>query len=173
MLEIGLIIVLATGLSKASSDLGAGVYLAQAFTRILRPEFIPFGIYVLAMLVTVSTGFSWGSMAIVMPVAFSLAAASGNANLVPILSAAVVTGAVSGEHLIPYSEKAVLSATACGIPPVYHFKTQFPQALCAFLAAGLGFICLGFGFPLWLSYALPTIAILSLHMGLAKESQSL
>jgi Na+/H+ antiporter NhaC len=171
MLEIGLIIVLATGLSKASTDLGAGPFLAQGFTRILRPEFIPVGVYTLAMLVTVSTGFSWGSMAIVMPVAFSLAATSGGAHLVPILSAAVITGAVSGEHLIPYSEKVVLSATACGIPPVYHFKTQFPQAFTAFLVAGFGFLSIGFGWPLWICYAIPTLALLTMHLLLAKPSK--
>ena len=172
MLEIAVIILLATALSNASTDLGAGTFLAERFSRFVTPELMPAAIFVLAMLVTVATGFSWGSMAIVMPVAYSLAASSGAAHIVPVLSAAVVTGAVSGEHLIPYSEKAVLSAASCGIPAVYHFKTQLPQSLCAFTAAGLGFVLVGYGAPIWACYVVPGVLMLLAHAGLAKPSQA-
>lgn len=172
MLEIAAIILLATALSNASTDLGAGTYLAGIFSRVVTPALEPAAIFVLAMLVTVATGFSWGSMAIVMPVAYSLAASSGAAHILPILSAAVVTGAVSGEHLIPYSEKAVLSAASCGIPAVYHFKTQLPQSICAFTAAVVGFVLIGYGAPLWICYLVSCGLVLLTHFAFAKPSEA-
>jgi len=168
MLEIGVIILLATALSKISTDLGAGVFLASGFTQAMPRELLPLAVFMLSMLVTVCTGFSWGAMAIVMPVAYSLAATQGGA-LIPLMSAAVVTGAVSGEHLIPYSEKVVLSAAACGIPPIYHFKTQLPQSLVAFVSAGLGFVLVGIGWPLGLAYGLPAALLVVTHFSLAKS----
>lgn len=167
MLEIGLIILLATALSKISTELGAGVFLASGFTQALPLHFLPVAIFALSMLVTVCTGFSWGAMAIVMPVAYSLAASQGGA-LLPVMSAAVVTGAVSGEHLIPYSEKVVLTAAACGIPPLYHFKTQLPQSLLAFATAALGFVLLGFGCSLALAYGLPILILALGHFTFAR-----
>jgi len=168
MLEIGLIILLATALSKISTELGAALFLASGFTQAVPPGLLPLVVFALSMLVTVCTGFSWGAMAIVMPVAYSMAASQGG-TLIPVLSAAVVTGAVSGEHLIPYSEKVVLTAAACGIPPVYHFKTQFPQSLAAFSAAALGFGLVGFGCPLGLAYAAPIFLLVLGHLALARD----
>lgn len=166
MVGIGIIILLATALTHLSTELGAGSYLASALTRALSPAWLPAGIFLLSMLVTVSTGFSWGAMAIVMPVAYSLA--TNNHGLIPILSAAVITGAVSGEHLIPYSEKAVLSAAACGIPTIYHFKTHVFQSITAFLAAGAGFALAGHGWSLPMAYGLPLIALTAVHFLLAR-----
>lgn len=169
MLEIALIILLAGALSRATTQLGAGPFLAGPITHLLPSEALPFGIFLLAMLVTMATGFSWGAMAIVMPVAFSLAGADP-AKMVPHLGAAVITGAVSGEHLIPYSEKAVLSATACGIPPLYHWKTQVAQSLAALSAGGLGFLLLGYGWPLWACYLVPGSLLALVHLRWARPS---
>lgn len=169
MLEIALIILLAGALSRATTQLGAGPYLAGPITRLLPAEALPVGVFALAALVTVATGFSWGAMAIVTPVAFSLVG-SDPARLVPVLGAAVITGAVSGEHLIPYSEKAVLSATACGIPPLYHWKTQVAQSLSAFLAGGLGFLLLGRGWPLWACYLVPGCLLALAHLRWARPT---
>ncbi len=162
MLEIGIIILLATALSHLTSHLGAGTYLARLVTQALSPGLVPLAMFLLASLVTVCTGFSWGSMAIVMPVAFALATTDPG-RLVPILSAAVITGAVSGEHLIPFSEKAVLSATACGISPVYHFQTHIFQSLAVVLAAALGFLMVGFGVSVTLALILPAALLLGAH----------
>ena len=170
MLEIGCVILLATGLSHLSGQLGAGAFMARWLTHALPGTYLAAAVYTLAMLVTASTGFSWGSMAIVMPVAFSLVAQADAPQLVPVLCAAVITGAVSGEHLIPFSEKAILSATACGIPAVHHFRTHFFQSLAAFLAGGLGFVLLGHGAPLWLCLLLPATLLLAGHLALAGDS---
>ncbi|MGC4119401.1 MAG: Na+/H+ antiporter NhaC family protein [Myxococcales bacterium] len=77
MAPVALIIALATALSAVSTDLGSGPFLAGAFTRALPAPLLPCAVYVAAMLVTVATGFSWGSMAILMPVAYQIALGPG------------------------------------------------------------------------------------------------
>ena len=168
MASIAFIVLLASSLSQMSKDLGTGLYLAQACHPFLGPATLPLVVFLLALLVTLTTGFSWGSMAIVMPVAFQLAAALGG-TLLPVVSAAVITGACAGEHLVPYSEKAVMTAAACGIPPIYHVKTQVFQTLAALVAAGSGFLLIGLGVSLVWTYLLPAALLLGLHWAFARD----
>lgn len=167
MIEVSLVILLATGLAAVSGKLGTGVYITGSMEGFVSPEMLPFLIFVISMLITVATGFSWSSMAIVMPIAFQMAVANGMGDMLPAISAAVITGAVSGEHMIPFSEKAVMSAAATKIAPVYHVKTMFLQTITAFCAAGVGYILYGHGFPLWLSYLIPGGVVFILHTFLA------
>jgi len=171
MISIGMVILLATGLSRVSQDLGTGTYLAAAGTRFFTPALLPCLSFFIALAITISTGFSWSSMAIVMPVVYRLAVdlpAYNGANPIAVISAAVITGAVAGEHLIPYSEKAVMTAAACGIPPVYHTRTQILQSIAAVCAAALGFLLLGIGWPLLLCYGLPALLLFLSHHFLAR-----
>ncbi len=171
MIGVSLVILLATGLSAVSETLGTGGYITGSVADYISPEMLPFLIFVVAMIVTVATGFSWSSMAIVMPIAFQMAMANGLGESLPIISAAVITGAVSGEHMIPFSEKAVMSSAATKIAPVYHVKTMFFQTITAFSAAAAGYILLGHNWPLWLSYSLPAVFILLVHFLFARRGK--
>ncbi|OQA78574.1 MAG: Na+/H+ antiporter family protein [bacterium ADurb.Bin243] len=82
-------------------------------------------------------------MAIMMPVAYQMAVTHAGASLIPILSGAVVSGAISGAHLVPYSDKSVMTAAACKITPVYHVKTQFLNVVCAIAASIAGYLLAG------------------------------
>ncbi len=169
MVSIGLIVLLATALSQMAKDLGTGLYIAHAFERFLSPATLPFIVFFISLLVTVTTGFSWGAMAIVMPVAFQLAGAQSGA-LIPVVSAAVITGAVSGEHVVPYSEKAVMTAAACGVAPLYHVRTQAFQTLAVITAAGMAFLLVGFHVSLVWTYVLPAAFLAGLHLLFAREA---
>ncbi|MFO7862819.1 MAG: Na+/H+ antiporter NhaC family protein, partial [Salinivirgaceae bacterium] len=171
MIGVSMVIFLATGLAAVSETLGTGSYITDSVAPFVSPEMLPFMIFVVSMLITVATGFSWSSMAIVMPIAFQMAMANGLGDSLPAISAAVITGAVSGEHMIPFSEKAVMSSAATKISPVYHIKTMFFQTITAFLAAGLGYILYGHGVSLWISYLVPAIAIFVVHILLAKQNK--
>jgi len=163
MLEVALVIIFATGLSAVSETLGTGDYISNSIITYIRPELIPALIFLISMLVTVATGFSWSSMAIVMPIAYQLCAGFEVMYFIPVVSAAVITGAVSGEHVIPFSEKAIMSSTACGIPSVYHVKTMSFQTITVIVAAFVGFLLLGYGWPLYVAYLIPLTFIIVLH----------
>ncbi len=167
MMEVSLIMLLATALSRQAVDLGTGTYLAGRIGSWLSPALLPMLSFLLAAAITVATGFSWGSMSLVLPVAFSLG--QGRPEILPILSGAVITGSVAGEHLIPYSEKAVMTGIACGIPPIYHVKTMLPQSLAALAAASLGYLLLGLGWGLAAALAVPAALLLALHLLFARS----
>jgi Na+/H+ antiporter NhaC len=164
------VIILAGGLSAVSLDLGTGTYITDAVSSFVTPELTPLLIFVVSMLITVATGFSWSSMAIVMPIAFQMVAAGNNPELIPVVSAAVISGAVSGEHIIPFSEKAVMSAAACKITPVYHIKTQILQSVAVFLAACLGYLIIGYDHPVLLALIIPLALLLGVHLIFAKPN---
>jgi len=109
-------------------------------------------------------------MAIVMPIAFQMAAANNTPELIPVVSAAVISGAVSGEHIIPFSEKAVMSAAACKITPVYHIKTQIFQSVAVFIAACLGYLIIGYYQSIPFALIIPLALLLTAHFIFARPN---
>jgi Na+/H+ antiporter NhaC len=171
MAGVSLVIIFARGLSAVSTDLGTGVFITDAISDYISPALLPFLIFVVSMLITVATGFSWSSMAIVMPIGFQLAMGLEAPDLIPVISAAVITGAVSGEHVIPFSEKAVMTSAACKITPVYHIKTQIFQTLAVFISAGLAFYLLGIMPSGFLAFIISLGMLLILHFVFARSNK--
>lgn len=170
MIDVSLVIFMATGLAAVSSDLGTGLFITNSISGYITPQVLPALIFVIAMLITVATGFSWSSMAIVMPIAYQMAAAEGLPELIPVVSAAVISGAVSGEHMIPYSEKCVMTSAACRISPVYHIRTQILQTLTAFSAGIISFLLIGHQQPLWMAFLAGLAFLLLFHFGFARKA---
>jgi Na+/H+ antiporter NhaC len=170
MIGVSLVIIFATGLSEVSTDLGTGAYVADVFADFITPQLLPALIFVLSMVITVATGFSWSSMAIVMPIAFQMAMVNQVPEFIPVISAAVISGAVSGEHMIPYSEKAVMTSAACKITPIYHIKTHILQALLVFGAATGGYLLIGYGWHSGVAYGVAIGVILLFHFVFAREN---
>ncbi len=172
MVAVSLVILFATGLAAVSEDLGTGVYIADILGDMIHGDILLLIIFALSALITVATGFSWSSMAIVMPIAYQMTVTEGMGDFLPAVSAAVISGAVSGEHMIPFSEKAVMSAAACKISPVYHVKTMIFQTFSVFIAGGLGFYLYGLGTGLLLSYLIPAALLLILHFSMARVNKN-
>jgi len=171
MIGVSLVIILAKGLSEVSGDLGTGVYITDSISEYITLDMLPMLIFIVSMLITVATGFSWSSMAIVMPIAFQMVMAEQAPNMIPVISAAVISGAVSGEHVIPFSEKAVMSAAACKIEPIYHIKTMIFQTLTVFIAAAGGYLLIGVTGSWILSLLVPLVFLLLIHFLFGKSNK--
>ena len=170
MVDVSLVIFMATGLAAVSSDLETGRYISDSLSSYITPQILPAVIFVIAMLITVATGFSWSSMAIVMPIAYQMTVVADVSDMIPVISAAVISGAVSGEHMIPYSEKCVMTSAACKISPVYHIRTQILQTVTAFSAGIISFLLIGHHQPLWLAFLAGLVFILFMHKTFARKS---
>ncbi len=170
MIGVSLVIIFAKGLSSVSADLGTGLYITDSISPYISEAMLPMLIFLVSMLITVATGFSWSSMAIVMPIAFQLVNAEGALHLIPVISAAVISGAVSGEHIIPFSEKAVMSAAACKITPIYHIKTQIFQSLTVFSVAALGYYLYGITSNWVLAMLIPLAILIIIHFSFARSN---
>lgn len=145
-----LILIMAWMLSSTLGDLGAAAYLGDLLGERLRPELFPLMVFLMGSLVAFTTGTSWGTMGLLMPlaipIAFQFEGDIAVNSLIPIVIGAVFSGAVFGDHCSPISDTTIVSSMACGVDPMDHVQTQLPYAaLAAFGAALFGFPLAGFG----------------------------
>ena len=137
----------------ASLRKGEG-FVANNFVPLL-----PTMVFVLASIVAFSTGTSWGTMGIVMPLVipltYSQLAVGGDEVLAgnPILLCcvgSVLAGAIFGDHCSPISDTTVLSSQASGCDHVAHVRTQLPYAIVVgLIAIVFGTLPIGYGVPVW------------------------
>lgn len=132
-----LILVLAWMLNDVSASLGTASFLIAAIRDMIQPLWLPLFIFLLAGAVAFSTGSSWSTMAILIPVAVPLAHELGGVLLMIIAMGAVLDGAIFGDHCSPLSDTTILSSMACSSDHLDHVKTQMPYALVAMLVAAL------------------------------------
>lgn len=146
-----LILVMAWILSSTLNSLGAADYLGGVLGGRMPPELLPLSVFLLGSLVAFTTGTSWGTMGLLMPLAIPIAfSLHGNETgpameLIPLIIGAVFSGAVFGDHCSPISDTTIVSSFACGVEPIDHVRTQLPYAFVAAAgAAVVGFPVAGF-----------------------------
>ncbi len=124
---------------------------------------LPVILFVVAGVMAFSTGTSWGSFAILLPIAGSVMAATDISLLLPAM-AAVLGGSVFGDHCSPMSDTTILSSTGAGSNHIDHVVTQIPYAVTSAIIAAAGYVLLGFTGNTWL--ALGLVAILLVVFGI-------
>ena len=147
-------------LHAGKGNLQAGEFLAGLVDESVRVEWMPSVVFVLAAVVSFSTGTSWGTMAIVMPlaIAVTLKMLSGGGEMPasddPLLLAtigSVLAGAIFGDHCSPVSDTTILSSHASGCDHMAHVWTQMPYALVVGAVSILcGTLPVGYGASPWL-----------------------
>ena len=165
-----IVLVMAWTLGSTLSELKTGEYLASMLGDGFQVSFLPGAAFILGCLIAFSTGTSWGTMALLMPLALgTFLSMIGErsldpttvAPLLPAIIAAVFGGAVFGDHASPFSDTTIVSALACDVTTTRHVATQLPYA---FLAAGcallFGYLPIGIGLPPLLASLLPLVAII-------------
>jgi Na+/H+ antiporter NhaC len=168
-----LILVMAWILSSTLNALGAADYLGRVLGGRMPPELLPLAVFLLGSLVAFTTGTSWGTMGLLMPLAIPIAfSLCGNElgaamALIPLVIGAVFSGAVFGDHCSPISDTTIVSSFACGVEPIEHVRTQLPYAMVA--AAGamiIGFPIAGFSGGSLAFAGLSWVLYLSVLMGI-------
>ena len=143
-----LLVLLAAWLfGSVMKDLG----LANQLSALLGDHFsirtLPVIIFLLGCLLSFTTGTSWGTMALLFPLAFGLLDSVETEQLLavmPLIIASIFSGSVFGDHCSPYSDTTIVSAAAAGCSAYDHVKTQLPYALSAGAVAALFFTFAGF-----------------------------
>jgi Na+/H+ antiporter NhaC len=148
------VLVLAWSLKNGCDELGTGEFLASALGDRIPPLVFPALVFVVAGLTSFATGTSWGTMAILIPTAIPVAfhVNGGSYGLITVLSiAAVLDGAIFGDHCSPISDTTIMSSTACSCDHMAHVRTQIPYSLAvAMIALSAGYFPAVFGIPQWL-----------------------
>jgi tetracycline resistance efflux pump len=149
------ILILAWMVSGAIQSLEAGEKLADviAASNLNATTLLPFILFLIAGGIAFATGTSWGTFAIVIPIAAAIANRIDITMIIPMI-AAVLGGAVFGDHSSPVSDTTVLSATGAQSTLHAHFISQLPYALITAGIAALGYLFFGIlhiFLPNWLS----------------------
>jgi Na+/H+ antiporter NhaC len=141
LVGLALVLLLALALADVAKALGTGRYVADVVSGTLPPAvFLPL-VFLVGAFVAFSTGTSWGTFAIMLPIAVPAAAALG-LPLAPFVAAAL-SGGIFGDHASPISDTTIISSMAAATDHIDHVRTQLPYALLAAAAATLGFAAVG------------------------------
>ncbi len=150
MMPAVLILIFAWALTDLIDKLGTGLYLSEVVTQSKLPvAFLPVIIFILAGLMAFSTGTSWGSFGILLPIAGTIMIDAAPEMILPAL-AAVLAGAVFGDHCSPISDTTILSSTGAGCNLMDHVSTQLPYALICAAISIAGYVILGITGSVWL-----------------------
>jgi len=141
MILLGVIIVLALLIGSVIKELDTARYLAELLSGTIPSLFIPLLIFLVSAITALSTGTSWGTFSIMMPIALSLGATMGLD--LPLLIAAVISGGIFGDHASPISDTTIVSSMAAECDHIEHVRTQIPYALLGGAMAGVAFLLFG------------------------------
>jgi Na+/H+ antiporter NhaC len=141
LVPMALILFLALSLGDVAVELGTGQFVARVTQGVLPPVvFLPL-VFLVGAGIAFSIGSSWGTFAIMLPIAVPAAQAMG-LPLAPFVAASLA-GGVFGDHSSPISDTTIISSMAAATDHIDHVRTQLPYAVSAGLVAALGFAIVG------------------------------
>ena len=164
-----IILVLAWTIGDVCADMKTAEYIVDLTSGFLTPALLPAVTFFTAAVISFSTGSSWATMSILVPVTvpMSIQLLGGEGNQVvqdPIFLstfAGVLSGSVFGDHCSPISDTTVLSSTASGSDHIDHVRTQLPYALISGVIALLaGYIFTGLGISLIVSLSVGLVLVI-------------
>lgn len=139
LVPLAILMILAFSIGDTCRTLGTGLYVASLSKDFLNPSVIAPILFITSAFISFSTGTSWGTFAIMIPIAVPTALYA-DASL-PLSIAAVLSGSVFGDHCSPISDTTIVSSMASACDHIDHVRTQMPYAIAmAVLAAGFFWI---------------------------------
>jgi Na+/H+ antiporter NhaC len=137
-----IVLALAFAIGETQRALGTGFFLAEAAQASVNPGLIPAIIFILACLMAFSTGTSWGTFAIMIPIVIPMTMVL---DLHPgLMLAAALGGGIFGDHCSPISDSTIVASMASATDHIDHVRTQIPYALMAAGGALVLFVLTGF-----------------------------
>ncbi len=161
MLPALVIIVLAWSIGTVTDELGTADYVVGLTEGWITASILPFLVFGICMFIAFSTGTSWGTMAIMTPIAIPLGYEIGGMALVYIAIGAVFSGAIFGDHCSPISDTTVMASIFSGSDHIDHVKTQIPYAL---IPAGIAGVLYLLSSIIQISYVLLIIGIIAQYV---------
>ena len=140
LLPIATILLLAIALGAVTRELETGAYVAGIAGAAVPEAALAPLIFLVSAFIAFSVGSSWGTFAIMIPIAIPIATTLGLP--VPLLLGAAISGAIFGDHASPISDTTVVASMASATDHIDHVRTQLPYALMAATIATIGFLLL-------------------------------
>ncbi|MGN0478621.1 MAG: Na+/H+ antiporter NhaC family protein [Hominenteromicrobium sp.] len=148
-------------LKTMTDSLGAKIFIAE-FVRNYAGAFITFlpaVVFLIAIGLSFSTGTSWGTFGILIPIVLAVFGAGALDMQICVISiSACMAGAVCGDHCSPISDTTIMASAGSQSNHINHVSTQLPYALTVAAVSFAAYILAGFVQSAWI--VLPVGAVL-------------
>ena len=122
--------------------LDAQAFVAENLANSNFPQFLfPAIFFILAGAIAFSTGTSWGTFGVLVPIAVTILGGSGTLTLITV--SACLGGAVYGDHISPISDTTILASAGAECNHVDHVNTQLPYATVVAVIAAISYVIAG------------------------------
>ncbi|MBM7633331.1 Na+/H+ antiporter NhaC family protein [Geomicrobium sediminis] len=150
MMLVFVILILAWSIGSVSAEVGTDQFLVQlAEQSSLTPALFPVLIFIAGAIIAFTTGTSYGTFAIMIPIAIPLAVSMDIA--LPLAIAAVLSGGIFGDHCSPISDTSVLSSAGSASDHMDHVNTQLPYAITVGITGIISFFIAGVTGTWWIA----------------------
>ncbi|MFC2103667.1 Na+/H+ antiporter NhaC family protein [Bacteroidota bacterium] len=158
-----IILTLAWSIGSITVEMKTADYIISLIGDNISPHWLPVIVFLVCGVTSFSTGTSWGTMAIMMPIVIPLSYTISNMYGLDSMASTIIlhgvissvlAGCVWGDHCSPISDTTILSSMASGCNHVDHVRTQLPYAVV------VGIVCMLFGDVLSAFGLSPYISIL-------------
>ena len=138
------ILIFAWSLKGMGDALGIGVFVEnQVGTNASASVILPAVMFMIAIFLAFSTGTSWGTFAILVPIVVAMFPGQKNLEMMIISVAAVLAGAVCGDHISPISDTTVMSSAGAQSNHINHVSTQMQYAMVVAAVCIVGYLIAG------------------------------
>jgi Na+/H+ antiporter NhaC len=142
LVPLATLMIFAFAIGAVCRELGTGPFVASVAKMWVHPGLVPALLFLAASVIAFSTGTSFGTFAIMIPIAVPMVARMG---LHPgVALAAVLGGGVFGDHCSPISDTTIISSMGAATDHIDHVNTQLPYALLAAALATVLYLVAGF-----------------------------
>jgi len=135
LIPLAALMMLAFAIGDICKELGTGPYVASVAQAVVNPKIVPAILFLISCFIGFSTGTSWGTFAIMLPIGVPMISLLG-LHEGPVI-AAILGGGVFGDHCSPISDTTIISSMASASDHIDHVRTQLPYAV---LAAGISMV---------------------------------
>ena len=129
LMPLALLMMLAFAIGDTCKQLGTGPYVANLTEAWLSPGLVPALLFIVSAFIAFSTGTSWGTFGIMIPIGIPIVELMG-ADL-SITIGSILSGGIFGDHCSPISDTTIISSMASASDHIDHVRTQLPYALIA------------------------------------------
>ena len=165
-----LILTLATALKNVTTALEAREFIAYHMDHSAAGlvNFLPAVIFVVAGILAFSTGTSWATFGILIPIVVSTF--DPTSPLMFIGMSACLAGAVAGDHCSPISDTTIMSSAGAQCDHLSHVSTQLPYVLTVSAVSFAAFLLAGFVHNWFIVFPLALVSLLITLLVLKKRS---
>ena len=138
-----IILILSWNLSGVTSLLGASAFIQRIVSSSAASlqMFVPMLVFVVSVFLAFSTGTSWGTFSILIPIVCAVFPTESEMLVISI--SACLAGAVCGDHCSPISDTTIMSSAGARCNHINHVSTQLPYALTVAAVCAVGYLIAG------------------------------